>query len=116
MKASEIEKSKVLRLDKEIEYDPKSVVIRTIIKKTTGNVNLVAIDKGEIFNEKISAFDTFIQIIEGNAEVVIDEKSNFLKTGEVIIIPAHTAHNIKAEEKTKIISTIIKNGYEVNSI
>ncbi len=111
MQEHEIEKAKTHILIEIIEYVPKSVVSKTIIRKTTGNVSVVAIDTGEILAEKISPFDTFIQIIDGNAEVVIDEDSNKLITGEAIIIPAHTSHVVKANERFKMISTIIKSGY-----
>jgi quercetin dioxygenase-like cupin family protein len=116
MQANEIEKSITHILIEIIEYVPNSVVTKTIIRKTTGNISVVAIDIGEALTEKISPFDTFIQIIEGNAEVVIDENSNMLHTGEAIIIPAHTSHNVKANERFKMISTVIKSGYEGNSI
>ncbi|MFZ5942458.1 MAG: cupin domain-containing protein [Bacteroidota bacterium] len=112
----DLEKSKTHILIEIIEYVPNSVVTRTIIRKTTGNVSVVAIDTGETLAEKISPFDTFIQIIEGTAEVVIDEKLNMLMTGEGIIIPAHTSNNIKANERFKMISTIIKSGYDSASI
>jgi len=112
MKTAELEKSKTHILIEIVEYVPNSVVTKTIIRKTTGNVTIVAIDTGEALSEKTSPFDTFIQIIEGNAEVVIDSKSSLLKTGEGIIIPAHTSHNVKANERFKMISTIIKSGYE----
>jgi quercetin dioxygenase-like cupin family protein len=112
MQHTEIEKSKTHILIEIIEYVLNSVVFKTIIRKTTGNVSVVAIDTGETLAEKISPFDTFIQIIEGNAEIVIDKKSNILKTGEAIIIPAHTSHFVKANERFKMISTIIRSGYE----
>lgn len=116
MQAAAVEKSKTHILIEIIEYVPNSVVSRTIIRKTTGNVSVVAIDIGENLAEKISPFDTFVQIIDGKAEIVIDEKSNMLKSGEGIIIPAHTSHAVKAYERFKMISTVIKSGYEGNSI
>ncbi|MBU2650427.1 MAG: cupin domain-containing protein [Bacteroidetes bacterium] len=116
MKNSEIEKSKPHILIEIIEYVPNSVVSTTIIRKTTGNVTVVAIDTGEAIAEKISPFDTFIQIIEGNAEIIIDHKSNILQNGEGIIIPAHTSNNVKANGRFKMISTIIKSGYEAVSV
>ena len=114
MQTTEIEKSKSHILIEIIEYVPNSVVTKTIIRKTTGNISVVAIDTGETLAEKISPFDTFLQIIEGRAEVVIDEKSNVLQTGQAIIIPAHTSNTVKANERFKMISTIIKSGYEGN--
>ncbi|MGQ1786291.1 MULTISPECIES: cupin domain-containing protein [unclassified Saccharicrinis] len=116
MHTPEIEKAKSHILIEMIEYISNSVVSKTILRRTTGNVNVVAIDTGEALAEKTSPFDTFIQIIEGTAEIIIDKKSNRLNTGEGIIIPAHTSNNIKAKERFKMISTVIKSGYESVSI
>ncbi len=108
----EFEKSKAFIIVEIIEYIPNSVVIKTIIKKTTGNVSAVSFDSGETLTEKTSPFDTFIQVIDGKAEIVIDDKSNLLETGQSIIIPAHIRNTIKANMRFKMISTIIKSGYE----
>jgi quercetin dioxygenase-like cupin family protein len=112
MQTNEIEKSKIHILIEIIEYVPYSVVSKTIIRKTTGNVSVVAIDTGEALAEKISPFDTFIQIIEGSADIVIDGQSNILHVGHGIIIPAHTSNMVKANGRFKMISTVIKSGYE----
>jgi quercetin dioxygenase-like cupin family protein len=95
-----------------LEYIPNSVVIKTIIRKTTGNVSAVSFDSGEALTDKISPFDTFIQVIDGKAEVVIDDQHTMLETGQSIIIPAHSRNTIKANVRFKMISTIIKSGYE----
>jgi len=116
MDFTEIEKSKSLILIEFIEYVPNSVVTKTIIRKTTGKISIVAIDNGEVLTEKISPFDTFIQVIEGVAEVIIDNIPNFLNSGQGIIIPAHTSNSIKANERFKMIVTVIKSGYEESVI
>jgi quercetin dioxygenase-like cupin family protein len=108
----DVEKSKALIIVEIIEYVPDSVVIKTIIKKLTGNISAVSFDTGEKLEEKTSPFDTFIQIIDGKAEVIIDAKSNLLETGQSIIIPAHSRNSIKANDRFKMISTVIKSGYE----
>jgi quercetin dioxygenase-like cupin family protein len=116
MQRTEIEKSKTHILIEIIEYVPNSIVTKTMIRKTTGNISVVAIDTGEVLAEKISPFDTFIQIIEGKAEVVIDGKSNMIQVGQAIIIPAHASNSVRANERFKMISTIIKSGYEESLI
>lgn len=116
MQTKEIEKSKTHVLIEIIEYVPNSVVSKTIIKKTTGNISVLAIDTGEALAEKISPFDTFIQVIEGTAEVVIDNRPNVLQTGQGIIIPAHISNVVKANGRFKMISTVIKSGYEGSTI
>jgi hypothetical protein len=95
-----------------IEYVPNSVVIKTIIKKSTGNISVMSFDSGEGLTERISPFDTYAQIIEGKAEIVIDKVSNFLDSGQGIIIPAHLPNHINPNGRFKMIQTIIKSGYE----
>ncbi len=109
---SDIEKAKILIIVEIIEYIPNSVLIKTIIKKSTGNVSAVSFDSGETMVEKITPFDTFIQVIDGKAEIVINGKTHILATGEAIIIPAHAPNTIKANVRFKMISTVIKSGYE----
>lgn len=116
MENSEVEKSKSFIIVKILEYVPNSVVIKTIIKKITGNISVVSFDSGEVLSEKTSPFDTFIQIIEGTAEIIVNEKSTILETGQAIIVPAHSRNCIKANIRFKMISTIIKSGYEDVSV
>lgn len=112
MEHSEFQKAQPFSIVECIEYVHKSIVIKTISKKLTGNISVVSFDSGEALSRKILRFDTFIQIIEGMAEVQIDHKSYLLKTGESIIIPAHSNSTIKANVRFKMLSIIIKSGYE----
>lgn len=109
---TELEKAKSHIIVEIIEYIPNSVVSKTIIKKSTGNISVMSFDSGEGLTEKISPFDTFSQIIEGKAEIVIDKVSNLLVAGQGIIIPAHLPNFIKPNGRFKMIQTIIKSGYE----
>ncbi len=99
-----------------IEYVPNSIVVRTLMKKVTGSVTVSSFDSGESLSERISPFDTLIQVIDGKAEVVIDDELQTIETGQSIIIPAHNRNVIKANIRFKIISTVIKSGYEEVSV
>lgn len=109
---SEMEKSKTHIIVEIIEYVPNSVVSKTIIKKTTGNVTVSSFDEGEELAENKSPYDNYIQIIDGEAEVIINEKSYKLKLGEGIVIPANAPHCFNANEQFKMISTVIKSETE----
>jgi quercetin dioxygenase-like cupin family protein len=109
---AEIEKSTSHIVVEIIEYIANAVVIKTIIRKTTGNISIMSFDRGEGLTEKTSPFDTFAQIIDGKAEIVIDKVSNILNTGMGIIIPAHAPNFIRPNGRFKMILTIIKSGYE----
>ena len=108
----ELEKSVSLIIVEIIEYVPNAVVSKTIIKKSTGNITAMSFAEGEELGLKTIPFDTFVQIIDGNAELIIDKKIHNLKLGSRIIIPAHSPHCFNANEQFKMISTVIKSGYE----
>jgi quercetin dioxygenase-like cupin family protein len=112
MDSGEIEKSVAHTSVEIIEYIPNSTVCRTILKKATGNVSVMSFDSGEGLAERTTPFDTFAQIIEGKAEVVIRQKASFMLTGQSIVIPAHASHLIRPNGRFKMILTVIKSGYE----
>ncbi len=112
METGEIEKSKAHIIIEIIEYIPNAVVSKTIIKKLTGNITASSFDAGEELAEKTSPFDNYIQIIDGSAELTVNGKKHKLRLGEGIIIPAHASHFFNATEQFKMISTVIKSGYE----
>ena len=109
---SELDKAKSYIVVEIIEYVPNAVVSKTIIRKSTGNISVMSFDTGEGLAEKISPFDSFAQIIEGKAEIVIDNVSHLLETGMGIIIPAHSPNYIKQDGRFKMILTVIKSGYD----
>lgn len=112
MDAPEVEKAKMLITVEIIEYVPNSVVMKTILKKSTGNISVMSFDSGEGLTEKTTPFDTFAQIIEGKAEIVINGVSHLLATGQSIVIPAHAPNLIRPNGRFKMILTVIKSGYE----
>jgi quercetin dioxygenase-like cupin family protein len=72
----------------------------------------MSFDSGEGLTEKKTPFDQFAQIVEGKAEIVINDVSNILEKGQGIIIPAHASNFIRPNGRFKMILTIIKDGYE----
>ncbi len=109
---AELEKSIAHIIVEIIEYVPNSIVSKTIIKKTTGNITVSSFDTGEELSEKKLPVDTYVQIIAGAAEVIINEKKFQLKLGEGIIIPANTPHCFNANEQFKMITTVIKSSVD----
>lgn len=110
--AAELEKAKPMITVEIIEYVEKSVVIKTILKKSSGTVSVMSVDSGEGLAERTTPFDTFVQVIDGKVELVIVGKEHQLKTGASIIIPAHAAYYVKPDGRFKMILTIIKSAYE----
>lgn len=112
VKNSDVDKSKRFLLSEIIDYVPQSVVMKTLLYRSTGNVTVISFDSGQYLPENVSPFDTLLQIIEGQAEISIDGQSLTLETGEAIIVPAHSKNRISAKGRLKMMSTVIKSGYE----
>src|ERR1700728_4053781 len=91
-----------------IQYEHDSVVSKSIMKRATGSINAMSFDSGEGLNEKTSPFDTYAQVIDGHAIIIIDGKATKLETGEGIVIPAHKSNHIQPDGRFKLLLTVIK--------
>lgn len=98
----------VINLPSLIDYQTGSVVSREIIKKANGNITLFSFDEGEGLSEHTAPFDAVVHVLEGEAEIKILGKSNNLKKGEMLIMPAGEPHSVKAKGKFKMLLTMIK--------
>ena len=112
IETSEIEKAKTFITVEIIEYVPNSIVIKTILKKSTGSISVMSVDTGEGLTERTTPFDTFAQVIDGKAEIVINKESHVLETGQSIVIPAHAPNSVLPNGRFKMVLTVIKSGYE----
>ncbi len=108
----ELEKAKQMITVEIIEYVENAIVVKTILKKSSGNISIMSVDTGEGLTEKTSPFDTFAQVIDGKVQLVIGENTHLLNTGDSIIIPAHAPNHIKPDGRFKMILTVLKSGYE----
>ena len=91
-----------------VNYQKDSIVSKIIIEKKTGTVSLFAFDKNQGLSEHIAPFDALVHLIDGEAEIVISDKTVNLKSGEMIIMPANQPHALKAVQRFKMILTMIK--------
>ncbi len=89
-------------------YQDHSVVSREIVTKPTGTVSVFAFDAGEGLSEHTAPFDALVYILEGRAEVYIEGSPHSLKQGEMIIMPAHRPHAVKAASRFKMLLVLVK--------
>lgn len=91
-----------------IDYQPGSVVSRTIIKKETGTVTIFAFDKDEGLSEHTAPFDALVHVLDGEAEITISGTPHQVQKGEMIILPANKPHALKAPQPFKMLLVMIK--------
>ena len=95
-------------LDALIEYSTDSIVSKTILDKPVGTITLFAFDAGQRLSEHQAPYDAVVQVVDGNALIVIDGKDIEVATGELIIMPGNVPHSVKANEKFKMLLTMIR--------
>ncbi len=111
MNTVKIEKSPTDIMVEIIEYEPHAVVSKTIINKISGNISVKTFSNEEGLKQKQSPFNTFAQMIDGSAEIMIEGKSHLLDTGHSIVIPAHKTNIVKANGRFKMIQTVVKTDF-----
>lgn len=99
------EKYKLIEM---IDYQDGSVVSKEVIKGKSGTVTLFAFDEGQGLSEHTAPFDALVYIIDGEAEIILSGKSNSLKAGEMIVMPANEPHALKALKRFKMMLTMIR--------
>jgi quercetin dioxygenase-like cupin family protein len=95
-------------LKDDINYQDGSVVSKHIIKKLNGNITLFAFDKDESLTEHSSPFEAVVYIAEGEMEIMVGGNPYTVKAGEIIILPPNIPHALRAEQKSKMLLTMIK--------
>lgn len=100
----------VVTLKDLIDYQDGAVVSRTIISKDVGTVTVFAFDQGQGLSEHTASFDAMVQVVDGEAEIIIGGQSNAVKSGEMVIMPANDPHALKATARFKMLLTMIKQG------
>lgn len=101
-------KEKVLSINDLIAYQPGTIASRMIVFKKAGTVTVFSFDAGEGLSEHTAPYDALLMVTDGSADVRIDKKSFTVKTGEMIIMPANIPHAVFANERFRMILTMIR--------
>ena len=100
--------AQVLTLVDLVQYQAGAVVSRTLVKKPTGTVTVFAFDAGEGLSEHTAPFDALIFLIEGEAEITIGGTLHRVRAGEILRLPAHRPHAVRAVQRFKMVLIMIR--------
>ena len=100
--------STVFKVADLVQWQKDSVVSRTLIKRDKGTVTLFAFDKENALSEHTAPFDALLHILDGEAEVRIDNEPYRVRAGEAIVLPANHPHAVRAITAFKMILTMIR--------
>jgi quercetin dioxygenase-like cupin family protein len=100
--------SQIINFNDKVDYSPEGIVSKRVIQKDKGNITLFAFDKGQRLSEHSAPFDAMVQVLEGQAEILINRVPYLVNAGQSIIMPANIPHAVNAVEKFKMLLTMIK--------
>jgi quercetin dioxygenase-like cupin family protein len=66
-----------------------------------GTVTLFAFDEGQKLSEHTAAFDALVYVLDGETEVAISKKSDCLKEGDMIMMPANQPHAVQSSHQVQ---------------
>lgn len=98
----------VFKFNEVVEYQAGSIVSKEILKTEKGTITLFAIAQGQGISEHSAPFDVLVQIVDGEAQIMISGKSYIVKAGESLIMPADEPHALKAEQSFKMLLVMIR--------
>jgi quercetin dioxygenase-like cupin family protein len=91
-----------------VAYAPGSVVSKTILDKGIGSITIFSFDKGEGLSEHTSPFDAVVHVVDGVSEIKVGGKPHTVSAGQMIIMPAHIPHSLKATSAFKMLLVMIR--------
>jgi quercetin dioxygenase-like cupin family protein len=98
----------VSRLVDLVSYQAGAVVSRIVWKRDAGNVTLFAFDVGQELSEHTTSYDALVQVTDGEAAITVAGRPYRVGTGEIILMPAHQPHALKAVSRFKMLLTMIR--------
>jgi quercetin dioxygenase-like cupin family protein len=91
-----------------VDYQSDAIVSREVLKKKTGSVTLFAFDAGQGLSEHTAPFDALVQVLDGEAEIIIAGKRHRVRAGELILMPANRPHALRAVQRFKMMLIMIR--------
>ncbi len=99
---------KAITLAELTKYQSGAIVSREVLRKPTGTVTAFAFDAGQALSEHTAPFDALICVLDGEAEMQIAGKKHQVEAGQMIILPAHKPHAVKAVTRFKMLLVMIR--------
>ena len=101
-------RGKLLELASAVKYSRNAIVSKTLLDKKTGTLTLFAFDAGQGLSEHVSPYDATVLVTDGVGELVIGGKTQEVKAGEMVIMPANVPHAVRAEQPFKMLLIMIR--------
>lgn len=96
-----------------VDYQEGRVVSRTLAQTDAISITLFAFDQNEGLSTHSASGDALVQILDGEATLTIGGKDVHAKTGEVVAMPADVPHSLQADNRFKMLLTVVKKPLQI---
>jgi quercetin dioxygenase-like cupin family protein len=103
----------VLSLRDETQFAPNGIVSRVLLNTPAARVVLFGFAEGQELSEHTSTSHALIQILSGRCEFSLAGVPRILSAGELLYMPPHLPHAVKAIESFSMLLTLIKSSEPV---
>ena len=97
---------KIISLADETRFAPNGIVSRTLLRTATSRVVLFGFTEGQELTEHTSTQHAVIQILSGECEFSLAGKPHALKTGDLLYMPPHLPHAVRATKQFSMLLTL----------
>ena len=99
---------KILSLSAETQFAPNGIVSRTLLRTPNSRVVLFGFAEGQELTEHTSTQHALIQILSGECEFSLAGQPHLLKTGDLLYMPPHLPHAVRATKQFSMLLTLSK--------
>jgi quercetin dioxygenase-like cupin family protein len=96
------------RLADLVAYAEGSIVSRAIAQQPGASLTLFAFDAGQALSEHTTAFNAYLEVLDGEADLVVGGKAVLARAGEITLLPARVPHEVNARVRFKMLLTMLR--------
>lgn len=98
----------VTELLNQIDADDNRVQFHEIFETGNGGVILLAFKKGQKLDTHLAPAEVMVNVLEGEVDFTMLDKTNTIRRGEFILVGANVPHSVEARTDAKVMLVKIK--------
>lgn len=91
-----------------VAYQEGSIVSRIVAKTAGGSLTVFAFDEGQSLSEHTVPHRAVLVVLDGTAEVTIEDRRYRVKAGQMIDLPENVPHAIDAPDRFTMSLTLLR--------
>ncbi|NOZ89932.1 MAG: cupin domain-containing protein [Epsilonproteobacteria bacterium] len=99
----------MIDINKDLLHNQNSIIHQKVFSQKGSSVILYAIDDNETIAEHQTRNNEFIYVLDGQIELIVNNKSTIMSKGSFYLIGANNLHTVNGYNKGKFALIILKN-------